>query len=327
MARRPPGGPAQDAPLLICLPPPGTATLVPAPVYFASRYRGLCTGTLVSRTAVITAAVCVTNPTSSEHDTRALTVITGAAYRHPRRGIRVQVTKILLPKTNNVSTHRGYLMQESPAILLLRRKVPDVLTETPLRAIEIDYKGEETLSLHQECLMPGWHFFYKGDKIYPVQRFLLQRNLRVQFLNIEKTHLWCDTLSIKFQKALINIGYTGHFDKTSCLCIRDPDHSAQPCHGMYGAPLICDGKVVAMLMAPDAQWSNCTGFTNIVNLLSGTHIKGFMECVSGFFEPEFILDWDAMKNTIYDEIIGGPDDYLPALYDKIVEDSTSSEEI
>lgn len=32
MARRPPGGPAQDAPLLICLPPPGIATLAPAPV-------------------------------------------------------------------------------------------------------------------------------------------------------------------------------------------------------------------------------------------------------------------------------------------------------
>ena len=53
-------------------------------------------------------------------------------------------------------------MSKSTAIMLLKRKVPDVLTEIPLRAIDIDYKGEEVLSLQEECLVPGWHFFYKG---------------------------------------------------------------------------------------------------------------------------------------------------------------------
>lgn len=60
------------------------------------------------------------------------------------------------------SNNRGYLMSKSAALLLLKRKVPDVLTEIPLRPLDIDYKGEEVLSLQEECLMPGWHFFYKG---------------------------------------------------------------------------------------------------------------------------------------------------------------------
>lgn len=66
-------------------------------VYFPSRYRGLCVGTLVSRVTVITAAVCVTSPNANVKDTRPINVVTGATYRHPRRGIRVQVTKILVP--------------------------------------------------------------------------------------------------------------------------------------------------------------------------------------------------------------------------------------
>lgn len=68
-------------------------------VYFTSRYRGLCVGTLLSRTVVITAAVCVTNPNTNLHDYRPINVVTGAAYRHPRRGIRIQVTKVLMPKS------------------------------------------------------------------------------------------------------------------------------------------------------------------------------------------------------------------------------------
>lgn len=67
-------------------------------VYFTSRYRGICVGTLVSRAAVLTAAVCVTSPAGSRHDTRPVTVVTGSTYRHPRRGIRVQVTRILIPR-------------------------------------------------------------------------------------------------------------------------------------------------------------------------------------------------------------------------------------
>ncbi|CAH2256606.1 jg23114 [Pararge aegeria aegeria] len=131
-------------------------------VYFSSRYRGLCVGTLVSRTAVITAAVCITDATHRAPDTRPINVVTGATYRHPRRGIRVQVNKILIPKLSNATGERAYMIQKSPAILLLARKVPDVLAEIPQRPIEVDYKGEEVLSLHEECLMAGWHFFYKG---------------------------------------------------------------------------------------------------------------------------------------------------------------------
>lgn len=53
-------------------------------------------------------------------------------------------------------------MSKSTAILLLKRKVPDVLTEIPLRAIDIDFKGEEVLTLQEECFIAGWHFFYRG---------------------------------------------------------------------------------------------------------------------------------------------------------------------
>ncbi|XP_059055105.1 uncharacterized protein LOC131849128, partial [Achroia grisella] len=297
---------------------------LPFLVYFPSRYRGLCVGTLVSRTAVLTAAVCVTNPSTVTLDTRPINVVTAATYRHPRRGIRVQVTKILIPKLTNVTGNRGYLMQKSVAILLLKHKVPDVLAEIPLRPLDIDYKGEVVPTLQEECIMPGWHFFYRGDKIYPIHRFLLQRNVRAQFLNIVKKNVWCEALSIKFQNALSNIGFFGFLDKGGSICVRDPDRIAQPCHGMYGAPLICRGRAVAMLMAPDAQWSNCTGYSNIVHLFSSRYLKNFMTCVSRLFSDEARIDWVTMKKSIYDDL--GPDhyDYVPAVYGKLLDSDSSS---
>lgn len=63
---------------------------------------------------------------------------------------------------SNATAERAYMIQEAPAVLLLARQVPDVLAEIPLRALQIDYNGEEILSLHEECLAVGWHFFYKG---------------------------------------------------------------------------------------------------------------------------------------------------------------------
>ncbi|XP_035459310.1 ovochymase-1-like [Spodoptera frugiperda] len=301
---------------------------LPFVVYFPSRYRGLCVGTLVSRVTVITAAVCVTSPNANVKDTRPINVVTGATYRHPRRGIRVQVTKILVPNLlKYASNNRGYLMSKSAALLLLKRKVPDVLTEIPLRPLDIDYKGEEVLSLQEECLMPGWHFFYKGDKIYPVHKFLLQRNMRVQFVNIVKKTLWCEALTIKFQKALSNLGFVGMFDKSACICVRDPDRVAQPCHGMYGAPLVCRGRGVGMMMAPDAQWTNCTGFSSVIHLFSSNYLKEFMDCVSRLFEIEEKPNWVTMKKQLYEDFKDNTYDYVPEIYDKITSSSASTDEL
>ncbi|XP_075990883.1 granzyme H-like [Anticarsia gemmatalis] len=299
---------------------------LPFLVYFPSRYRGLCVGTLVSRTAVLTAAVCVTNPVADIRDVRPINVVTGTTYRHPRRGIRVQVTKILVPNLKNIAeVNRGYLMSKSAAILLLKRKVPDVLVETPLRSLPIDYRGDDTLNFQEECLMPGWHFFFKGDKIYPVHKFLLQRNVRVQYLNIVKKSVWCEALTVKFQKALSNMGFVGFFDKRACICVRDPDRTAQPCHGMYGAPLICKGKAVGMMMAPDAQWTNCTGYSSLIHLFSGQYLGDFMNCVSKLFVVEETLSWETMKKSIVD---GSSDEYdpLPEIYDRLGSPSASEEE-
>ncbi|XP_022833195.1 uncharacterized protein LOC111361095 [Spodoptera litura] len=301
---------------------------LPFLVYFPSRYRGLCVGTLVSRVTVLTAAVCVTSPVADVKDTRPINVVTGATYRHPRRGIRVQVTKILVPNLSKLaSNNRGYLMSKSVALLLLKRKVPDVLTEIPLRPLDIDYKGEEVLSLQEECLMPGWHFFYKGDKIYPVHKFLLQRNVRVQFLNIVKKTLWCEALTIKFQKALSNLGFLGMFDKGACICVRDPDRLAQPCHGMYGAPLVCRGRGVGMMMAPDAQWTNCTGFSNVIHLFSSNYLKEFMDCVSSLFVMEDKPNWATMKKQLYEDFKENTYDYVPEIYDRITSSSASTDEL
>lgn len=66
-------------------------------VYFTSRYRGVCVGTLVSPTVVLTAALCVVNPVSTIPDVRPINVVVGTTYRHPKRGIRVQVAQILIP--------------------------------------------------------------------------------------------------------------------------------------------------------------------------------------------------------------------------------------
>jgi hypothetical protein len=54
-----------------------------------------------------------------------------------------------------------------------------------------------------------------------VNRFHLQRTVRVQFLNIVKKNLWCEPLLIKFQKALTNLGFFGYFDKVGSVCVKD----------------------------------------------------------------------------------------------------------
>ncbi|CAB3226105.1 unnamed protein product [Arctia plantaginis] len=289
---------------------------VPFIVYFTSRYRGMCVGSLVSRTAVITAAVCVTNPIADIRDKRPINVVTGTTYRHPRRGIRVQVTKLLVPNLKKIpQSNRGYLMSKSCAVMILKRKVPDALVEIPLRPIKIDYKGEETLSYQEECLMVGWHFFFKGDKIFPVNRFLLQRNLRAQFLNVVKKVVWCEALSMKFQKALSNLGFMGFFDQSAYLCVRD---------GMYGAPLICKGAAVGMLMAPDAQWSNCTGFSNLVHRFAGSYLTDFMACISKLFVEEDVMHWETMKKSFYDSSFEDYD-FVPSLYDKLIPVDSSEE--
>lgn len=52
--------------------------------------------------------------------------------------------------------------------------------------------------------------------------------------------------------------------------------------GMYGAPLICRGRAVGMLMAPDAQWTNCTGFSTLIHIFSSRYLASFMDCVSTY---------------------------------------------
>ena len=81
--------------------------------------------------------------------------------------IRTHINWLIFYSTvSNVSSERAYMVQKAPAFMLLAKKVPDALAEVPLRPISIEFQGEETLDLHEECLMPGWHFFYKGVWIY-----------------------------------------------------------------------------------------------------------------------------------------------------------------
>ncbi|XP_013179308.1 PREDICTED: uncharacterized protein LOC106126294 [Papilio xuthus] len=297
---------------------------VPFIVYFLSRYRGICVGTLVSRTAVLTAAVCVTHPLTVTKDTRPINVIATTFYRHPRRGIRIQVTKIIIPKWVNVTSNRGYLMQSSPALMLLKQTVPDIVAEVPMRGITVDFEND-SFTLHDECAMIGWHFFYKGDVIYQKKKFLLQRNMRVQFLNIAKKRLWCDPLSVRFHAALVNLGFIGYSDESTAICLRDAERTAQPCHGMYGSPLICHGAVVGMMMAPDAQWSNCTGFSNLIHIFKSNSLIPYMKCVQSLFVPEFVMDWETMKKSFYEDV-KDEYDYVTELYDALLENSGSTEE-
>lgn len=56
---------------------------------------------------------------------------------------------------------RAHALQVSPALLVMKKSIPDILTEAPIRALEVDWKGEAPLTLQEECMIPGWHFFYK----------------------------------------------------------------------------------------------------------------------------------------------------------------------
>lgn len=58
---------------------------------------------------------------------------------------------------------RGYIIESSVAVLLLKHKIPDSLTEVPVRAAYVDYRGTEAEpALHEECITTGWHFFNHG---------------------------------------------------------------------------------------------------------------------------------------------------------------------
>ncbi|XP_061720812.1 uncharacterized protein LOC133527671 [Cydia pomonella] len=305
------------------VPPPGVVQFM---VYFNASPRSICVGVLVSRMAVLTACVCVVN-VDGAIDTRPINVIIGTHYRHDMRGIRVQVTKIVtphLPSTEKLGT-RAYFMQKSVALLLLRRKVPDLLTEEPPRAIAIDYKGEDKLQLQDECMMLGWHFFYTGDKIYPGPKYILQRNLRLQQLNLVNKEVYCDTLVLKYEKATDDLGNTKDFRKDDVLCFRDTDYTAQPCHAMFGAPVICgSGRVVGMLTAPDAQWTNCTGYSVLAHLVSNVRNQKFFDCVSPLFEPEVVVNWAQIKQNKH--YLDDEAQVIKSMYDGFLTDYSSSSE-
>ncbi|XP_048004878.1 uncharacterized protein LOC125240806 isoform X2 [Leguminivora glycinivorella] len=305
------------------VPPPGAVQFM---VYFNASPRSICVGVLVSRMAVLTACVCVVN-VDGPPDTRPINVIVGTHYRHDMRGVRVQVTKIVtphLPGFEKMGT-RAYFMQKSVALLLLRRKIPDVLTEEPPRAIAIDYKGEDKLDLQDECLMLGWHFFYTGDKIYPGPKYILQRNLRLQQLNYVNKEVYCDTLVLKYEKATDDLGNTKEFLKDDVLCFRDTDYTAQPCHAMFGAPVICgSGRVIGMLMAPDAQWTNCTGYSVLAHLISNVRNTRFFECVNPLFEPEVVINWALVKQNRL--LMNDEAAVIKSMYDGFITDFSSSSE-
>ncbi|XP_047999799.1 uncharacterized protein LOC125236925 [Leguminivora glycinivorella] len=131
--------------------------IFPFIVYFESRSRGICVGSLVSRVVVLTAAVCVTGPNGELDDKRPITVVTGTNYRHPSRGVRVQIIRAVIPKLPKDSDTRKQMLEASVALLLLRKRIPDAMVEQPLRAIGIDYTEDLTGS---ECVTAGWHFMY-----------------------------------------------------------------------------------------------------------------------------------------------------------------------
>lgn len=62
---------------------------------------------------------------------------------------------------------------------------------------------------------------YFQDKLYSDNKFLLQRHLRVQFIEIVKKEIWCEALALKFQKVLINNGFQGFYERSAGICVRD----------------------------------------------------------------------------------------------------------
>uniref|UniRef100_A0A2H1VX46 SFRICE_005639 n=1 Tax=Spodoptera frugiperda TaxID=7108 RepID=A0A2H1VX46_SPOFR len=96
---------------------------------------------------------------------------------------------------------------------------------------------------------------------------------------------------------------------------------------MYGAPLVCRGRGVGMMMAPDAQWTNCTGFSNVIHLFSSNYLKDFMDCVSRLFEVEEKPNWATMKKQLYEDFKESTYDYVPEIYDKITSSSASTDEL
>ncbi|XP_063390188.1 uncharacterized protein LOC134675820 [Cydia fagiglandana] len=250
----------------------------------------MCVGSLVSRVVVLTAAVCVTGP--NVYDRRPITVVTGTRYRHPSRGVRVPVVRVLLPKLPEDTDERSYMLQKSVSLLLLQRRIPDIMVEQPLRAVGIDYTGEDRLTGQDECVVVGWHFLYAEDGKLPEQWWRLHRHMRYQILQLgDKTDRACAELVRVYEKTADDLKHVGHVDDV--MCFKDPNNTAQPCHGMYGAPLVCaKGRVVGLLTAPSAQWGHCDRMSILVHKLSSQRNKAFLECFETLLQPEYFIKWE-----------------------------------
>ncbi|XP_063630581.1 uncharacterized protein LOC134801867 [Cydia splendana] len=199
--------------------------------------------------------------------------------------------RVLMPKLPEDTDERSYMLQKSVALLLLQRRIPDIMVEQPLRAIGIDYTGEDLLTGQDECVVVGWHFLYAEDGKLPEQWWLLHRQMRYQILQLGDKDEACAELVRVYEKTTDDLKHVGAVDDV--MCFKDPNNTAQPCHGMYGAPLVCaKGRVVGLLAAPSAQWKHCDRMSILVHKLSSQRNKAFLGCFETLLQPEYLVKWE-----------------------------------
>lgn len=295
--------------------------------YFISRHRSMCAAVLISRTTAMTAVPCVVDAAYEiKHNGRVnfdrspINLVIGSDYRHMRRGIKIEVIKLIVPKFPESAKLKGMLISKTIALMVLESLVPDIVMEFPPRGVIVDTKGTIKMDLYEECFTAGWHYFVSGDVIHPGRKFPLKDSmLHAQFVTVVKIRPTCETLQLKYNAAMTRLwnGHPHDEDSDELLCAVDPTRFGQLCHGTFGSPLICKNTVVGLLVSPDAQWTNCTGKSNIFHLIGSPDLHNFFNCTQKLFDPEFTVDQVALRKKVYEN---GQPDLQDMNYDNVLAD-------
>ncbi|XP_047999800.1 uncharacterized protein LOC125236926 [Leguminivora glycinivorella] len=115
------------------------------------------------------------------------------------------------------------------------------------------------------------------DGNLPEQWWLLHRQMRHQVLQlVDKRDKTCAELVTTYENTA-NVRHLRSVEDV--MCFKDPNNTAQPCHGMYGAPIVCaKGQIVGLLTAPSAQWRYCDHMSILVHKLSSLWNRAFLQC-------------------------------------------------
>ena len=179
--------------------------------------------------------------------------------------------------SNNVSYCAG--QGDIALMILLSKKCDSTLFSMEIAKIPLDIEG-------QECIIAGYPSGFKKDPLYnyPYSKDIAEA--RESLKNIFKsTHnIICSPGTVKWAKTVLEV-------------------TSSACSGMLGSPIICQDKIVGILVGGPALNGHRIFFKAAIELLSDD-IQNSFSTFSRFFSFEALYEIDIeIINSTYKELI------------------------